>query len=220
MSNWIELNLPFYYFSDVALPEPPNVSEKERETFGFTLLELNEKFNSLSLGDYFFDQKSLVRSKLLEADANLDVDSDECRDKTNAQLLMLAKNDVKLQQAIDYFNHFKKRNDWYDNLLEISSWRDECDKIRHQNNEIQKNKSFSGLGLNVPGTLIEIDVDGTLNQYLIGDINVNRGVCDDCCMFDRNAIVKRYKVVWRKDVFNDNQGEAQAGEAGECCSLC
>lgn len=31
--------------------------------------------------------------------------------------------------------------------------------------------------------------------YLIGDINPNRGVCDDCTMFEPDAIVTAYQKV-------------------------
>ena len=55
---------------------------------------------------------------------------------------------------------------------------------------------FCEKGLNEPGTLVEIKDSGT---YLIGDVNTNRGVCDDCTAFNRDAIVKRYKVVVEKD---------------------
>ena len=54
-------------------------------------------------------------------------------------------------------------------------------------------ESFRGLGLNKPGTLIELK-DGT--THLIGSINTIRGVCDDCPAFDSDAIVTRYAIVF------------------------
>lgn len=53
-------------------------------------------------------------------------------------------------------------------------------------------ESFVSYGLNIPGTQIELE-NGDL--YLIGDINDLGGVCDDCRVFERNAIVTRYRVV-------------------------
>ena len=58
---------------------------------------------------------------------------------------------------------------------------------------------FCNLGLNKTGTLIEIEVDGVLLQYLIGDINNQGGCCDDCMMFDNSAVVYRYKIIWREN---------------------
>jgi hypothetical protein len=63
--------------------------------------------------------------------------------------------------------------------------------------------SFSGRGLNKPGTLIEIEEtfhhNKTRTQHLIGDINVNRGVCDDCTAFQHDAIVTKYAVVFKHE---------------------
>lgn len=56
----------------------------------------------------------------------------------------------------------------------------------------REGESFAGNGLNEPGTLIETEV----GVFLIGHINPNRGVCDDCVEFGNDMIIKRYKVVW------------------------
>lgn len=63
--------------------------------------------------------------------------------------------------------------------------------------EKSKKLSFCGSGLNIPGTLIEIKNNNEIKEYLIGDIDPNGG------QFQRNeisldAIVLRYKIVWRK----------------------
>jgi hypothetical protein len=47
-----------------------------------------------------------------------------------------------------------------------------------------------------PGMVVEM-ADGS--QYLLGDINMNRGLCDCCAAFARGDIVKRYKVVYEKE---------------------
>lgn len=56
-------------------------------------------------------------------------------------------------------------------------------------------KSFCGRKLNQPGTLIEILDDKKLKYFMIGDINILGGVCDDCMGFSKDAIVARYKVL-------------------------
>ena len=53
--------------------------------------------------------------------------------------------------------------------------------------------SFAKRGLNNPGVLVRMQ-DGS--EYLIGDINKIRGVCDDCTEFSEEAIVSAYLVVW------------------------
>ena len=56
--------------------------------------------------------------------------------------------------------------------------------------------SFCGKKLNKPGTLIEME-NGDV--HLIGTINKEGGVCDDCMDFHNNSIVARYKIVWKND---------------------
>ena len=55
--------------------------------------------------------------------------------------------------------------------------------------------SFCKRGLNQPGTLIKMK-NG--DQYLIGDINELRGVCDDCTAFEKDNIVVGYKIIYQK----------------------
>jgi len=59
----------------------------------------------------------------------------------------------------------------------------------------EQGESFESLGLNKPGTLIDVED----KIYLIGHINLSCGVCDDCTEFEYDAIVKRYKVIWEED---------------------
>jgi hypothetical protein len=55
-------------------------------------------------------------------------------------------------------------------------------------------REFDEAGLAAPGTLIVVDGD----DYLIGDINTNRGVCDDCTEFSGDAVVEKYCIVWQR----------------------
>ena len=46
-----------------------------------------------------------------------------------------------------------------------------------------------------PGTIVTVkNYNKKWKDYLIGDININGGVCDDCMNFEYEAKVKRYKV--------------------------
>ncbi len=55
-------------------------------------------------------------------------------------------------------------------------------------------KSFYTDGLNKAGTLIETEE----GEFLIGHINREAGICDDCLEFPNGTIIKRYKIVWCK----------------------
>lgn len=66
-----------------------------------------------------------------------------------------------------------------------------------ENSLLNKDKTFENEKLNVPGTQIELE-NGKI--YLIGDINRNRGVCDDCTAFSDTAIVKRYRILIDLDI--------------------
>lgn len=55
--------------------------------------------------------------------------------------------------------------------------------------ENDEQDSFTKRYLNNAGTLIQLE-DG--REFLIGNINECRGVCDDCCEFYSDAIVARY----------------------------
>ena len=62
---------------------------------------------------------------------------------------------------------------------------------------LEHKDSFVERGLNKPGTLIFME-DGS--TYLIGHINPMLGCCDDCTLFQKEAIVLGYKVLIQ---FND-----------------
>jgi len=61
--------------------------------------------------------------------------------------------------------------------------------------ELDELDSFCKRHLNIPGTLI----DTKIGIFLVGNINKLGGVCDDCRAFDVDTIVRRYKIVWKKD---------------------
>jgi len=58
--------------------------------------------------------------------------------------------------------------------------------------------SFYKRRLNKSGTLIDMEAcpgESSAGIFLIGDINENGGVCDDCLRFNAATIVKRYKII-------------------------
>lgn len=43
------------------------------------------------------------------------------------------------------------------------------------------------------GTVIEVRIAGTRMTFLVGDINLSGGVCDDCTAVRRSDVVLRYR---------------------------
>lgn len=61
-----------------------------------------------------------------------------------------------------------------------------------ENDWFEVNEKFRDLrqcGKIQPGMIIEME-NG--ERYLVGDINCNGGICDDCMAFDWEDVVKRY----------------------------
>ncbi len=72
-------------------------------------------------------------------------------------------------------------------------------KVREDKIKIDKDnlsKSFCGLGLNKPGTLIEVKSKyGDIKRYLIGDVGPYGSSTDICSDIEDTSIVIRYKKV-------------------------
>jgi hypothetical protein len=62
--------------------------------------------------------------------------------------------------------------------------------------KFRDNDTFCKRELNNPGTLIKLS-NG--DEFLIGHINKNRGICDDCTEFNEWDIVEAYKIIWQPD---------------------
>lgn len=80
--------------------------------------------------------------------------------------------------------------EWWTLQPEIIAWR----KAYQEWEKEEKAKSFVGLGLNQPGTLIVVDIFGEEKILLIGDINTNAGISDEG-KFDNNTVVRRYRIL-------------------------
>lgn len=164
MSDWIDCNLPW---SSNPLSPYPDVSDEIREHFGTSKAEVFDKW---------FPQPGL--DELLEIEGEIDPHrdlSEEEKEKTIVRAWSLRGDEQK-----------KRAEAW---LLwrQILQWEDENLQVPEEKEE---QPSFEGLGLNKPGTRIQLESGQVL---WIGDINPNRGVCDDCCLFDEDTLVVRYK---------------------------
>lgn len=230
MTEWIELNLPYniHAYQNVELPKEPDLSEKEIAKFGFSFANYSKEilgssgvygFHGSELGNYWFQQRAELRNQLMTTDPNYDIHSDESEKLVN-EMMLAKKDDLRLQAAIEYLKIEKIYHQWYNEQLEIIEYYAEINKIRTAREEEIKGKSFVGLGLNKAGTLIEVENEGNLSQYLVGDININAGVCNDCPAFEDSAIVKRYKVVWSPNARTDKQSEIEESQTRESCTVC
>lgn len=94
--------------------------------------------------------------------------------------------------AVRKYKKFKQKVDvWVKEQPEARTYNDVIQNFTKDDEQ----KSFCGMKLNKPGTLIEILDNKVLKQLLIGDINNLGGVCDDCMGFSRDAVVVRYKIM-------------------------
>ena len=96
----------------------------------------------------------------------------------------------------------------YDYIIEFIKRRNDMAKWKRcglpygpsYNTDGSRKKTFSSEGLAKPGTIIEVDLPigrrkTEVKEFLIGDINPLRGVCDDCVGFDKETVVLRYRRI-------------------------
>lgn len=176
MTAWIECNLPYgncRFVDDDKLPPEPDMSEAERAKFGTSCKELCDEAKFTTLNDLFLE----IPWNLTKAATR--------KEKTHIAKEAGMANVLKAQRKIVVI---KK---WRETLPEYVAWsavrKAEYDRLAAE----LETACFDGQGLNKPGTQIEVGE----KLYLIGDINPNRGVCDDCIAFASDAIVTRYRVL-------------------------
>lgn len=208
MSEWIELNLPYsIYLEREQKFQYPDLSARIKDIFGMTEKELAETLKTpedpedleyITMGvtwEKFEKIQESIEGAVMEDSPTLEGDAFTQEVKSR----LLALNDDSVNKVFAYKEFRRKVREWEENQPEVIEWSDLIDKAEEAHREKMKPLSFCGLGLNRPGILIEVEHDNETHQYLIGDINPGRGVCDDCVAFGTSAIVKRYKEVWGRD---------------------
>jgi hypothetical protein len=175
MSEWIEINLP--YWSDELKAHTLisyNFDDEVREQFGFTIEEKDiELFSSYEEGDEAFNE--------FWKESRKNSDFDTIKNGNN----ILAKKYIEFIEAERKIKEFIKN---HPKSIEIKQKNDEILKASEPD-------TFCNRGLNNPGTLIEIKLkDGSVKKLLIGDINQFGGYSSEFC--DEDAIVLRYKIVY------------------------
>lgn len=212
MTTWIECNLPYdacRFVDDADLPQRPDVSDQERAQFGKSIQELTDSHGDDKLADlgYRFISISWELS----------------RAETHKEETRIAK-EVGMSDVLRTKRQIEKIERWRETSPEYVAWGESYKAEHDRLSKESEGRTFVGQGLAKPGT--QIEVDGKL--YLIGDINPNRCVCDDCTAFDMDAIVTRYRVLVpldTNDVAADKPKCAHCDDMGGCsscneCGLC
>jgi len=182
MSEWIDVNLPWY--KDIGSPKYlpyPDHKEKIKEVFGFSLEDLKSDWSEIPEKDqdrlFFLSKEDL---------ANLALQNDK-----NALLLL------------KYRDSLAKVTEWESAQEDNKEIQIKNAEISNYHKEKESKSSFSRSEYCRPGVLIEYkDYRGEIVQDLIGDINAAGGVCDDCRTIDNSTIILRCKVIFNFDKVN------------------
>lgn len=198
---WIDINLPYSEIEsvdNVVFPIMPDTQEQERQKFGITEQE------ALAKMDYQIDVEAEIKSEYEKEFGPIEYPEDDTDEAIEAYHQMEKERLSTIIKIAErewprrYAEEFKNRRliwairEWVANLPEVKAIEDAYQAQQVQNEELEKTHTFAGRGLNKPGTQIELE-NGDV--FLIGDINPNRGTCDDCTAFDSDDIVVRYRVL-------------------------
>lgn len=190
MSDWIEINLPWsnYFHWDMNQPDypkMPNLDNRVKEVFGTTIQEEHNKISRKEHSRYVTARLELIKKLGNKYDTMSQNTCERKLEETGIPAVLKVLSYHKLRRKIE---------DWHKDQPEMIAW--EQDKKRWR--EEQTQKSFTGRGLNKPGTLVEVLDGDVTKQLLIGHINpfALEGVCEDCGEFSSTLIVKRYKIIW------------------------
>jgi hypothetical protein len=168
---WIDINLPWSTeVLGTAEHTPPDLSQHIKKEFGTTPADAWKQISSKEIDEYYqYD--------------------DQCQEELRKE------NSPILHSAVEsYDDELLQRYGTKNGVAKVVAYHQLLRRMRVWEAAQPNQKSFCGRGLNQPGTLVIVDGE----QFLIGDINPLRGVCDDCTAFARDAIVQRYKVVWEE----------------------
>lgn len=188
MAEWININLPWMTnVLDESLkpnyPQMPDLSKRIKKEFGTTAGREWSKITHREKSRYETASSQFTRT-LKEP-----ISSEEFLEKISEA----HPDNPSVQKVVAYHQLRRRIEAWQEQQPEIIAWKNALEEWDRD----EKQKSFCGRELNVPGTLVDIQQGDEVKTYLIGDINTYAGVCDDCTGFDtRMARVIRYKVVW------------------------
>jgi len=182
--KWIEINLP-WSVDRPSFEDPPELKAEIKAHFGTSLAALNKKLDALEEkldGAKAFSTVYFLMEKHQDKLKKFPIGSVK-------RARLIAKEWAKQPGREEIANLWLK-------IQEVKRWKDDHPQTKawHKAHTAHYRKplpdSFCARGLNKPGTRIETE-EGTV--YWIGDINTNKGVCDDCTAFENDVVVVRYQ---------------------------
>lgn len=184
--KWIKCNLPWSgeidsvpneVFDSVKWPED-ELDVLTREKFGTTHTEVSNKIETIGSEEILFD-------KFLDLQSKYDYE------KTREELINLTE-DTQLKEYLR-LTFLRSEIQMFENQTDIiAKYNEERNKVINEYKASRPKKSFWP-DLAKPGVLIELESG---KRLLIGDINSNGGVCDDCRGISDSDVVVRYAVIY------------------------
>lgn len=200
-TEWIDINLPW---SDLPKEDDEHhnrlragcdMTDKETAKFGTTADALLNIMGANLTDDFAIEREIEAAYELEHGELDYDMEgydeANEARHKITQRLATdeIHRRDPERAKIDDMYHAI---NEWREQQPEfqaaVQAWNDAEDAADAR----LKANTFVGRDLANPGVQIELE-DG--ERYLIGTINQNGGVCDDCKAFEGSAIVKRYRVL-------------------------
>jgi hypothetical protein len=201
MNEWIEINLPWAEpYSEQPLPdylEYPSLDEEAKEQFGYSESSLLEE----AFGE---EKENWVVSKTYDAfyKAQRKIEEEGIYDRRELDKRLAASKDKSVQKVLSFFAKLDPLRKWMNEHPKTKEIEAKNKVIAKEFSDKQRAeaKGFTGRGLNKAGVLMELEENGKLSQMLIGEINELGGSCDDCCGIQGDTVVKRYKVIWEREM--------------------
>jgi hypothetical protein len=171
MADWIDVNLPWSVeVEHETAPYPEEAVDKAVfAEFGFTKEQLYGEFKVKHGVEAWLARYDCEEPERKEAD--------------------------ELFEKVESINKFVETAD----IPELDVWVAESARIHAEEKAERKRTSFRHSDLNRPGVLIEVQHNNKRSIFLLGNINCNAGICNDCTAFDDDAIVLRAKVLIQED---------------------
>lgn len=194
--DWIDCNLPFSEPTvpreDRVYPPSPDLSVEEKAKFGITGDELEAEFESKwkdiraewgRMNSQAWEEQQAREAQAYQNKKKVRHVSSETIDRRVRKAFK-----AKGPQYVEFFERRAlrtKMGQWTARHPATAAHQKACERITYEG-------TFKGLGMIQPGVQIEL-ANG--KRFLLGHVNCNRGVCDDCTAFDSHDIVVRYRVL-------------------------
>jgi len=185
--SWITINLPFFVpiGTPLDMPPYPDLSEEILAEFGASFESVDAAVRDSPLHSVLSD----------EIDKRYEEDEDPGDPDPHYQVPeeWLQSGDATKVKHIEN-RHLRGR------ILKWKCQHPRVEEFRKASTTIQEQGTFKGTGFLRPGVQVEME-DG--KRYLLGDVNLNGGPCDDCPAFESQGIVVRYRVLVSEEALKE-----------------